>query len=61
MVVLGKTPIPWNETFLSIGVISIMFSFICIIKAAVEFNIIHVHIGSVTDLKTVVRFIRLDL
>ena len=76
MIVTGKVPKPWNVvdsvtitdiltgntvTLPTTGAVSIAFSVISILKAAVEFNIIHVHIGSLIDLKTVVKFIRLDL
>ena len=73
MISTGKVPKPWNTvgtvqitdaltgnvlTLPTTGAVSIAFSIISILKAAIEFNVYHVHIDSITDSRKFCDFIR---
>ena len=74
MIVSGKIPKPWETagtvqitdyltgntvTLPTSGAISIVFSIISLLKAAIEFNVFHVHIDSITDSKKFFEFIQI--
>ena len=41
------------------GAVSIVFSIISLLKAAIEFNVFHVHIDSITDSEKFFEFLRI--
>ena len=74
LIATGKVPKPWNTTATvqitdiltgntltlpTTGAISIIFSMISILKAAIEFNVFNVHMDYITNSEMFFQFIRI--